>query len=172
MKSPLKWTALAGVVLIAAIATAVTTPAPLPWSATAGKPKVEPGSTTGCFLWSDKDTVTVMTTTQSKKGLRWNGRIEVRGATIVAPRGMKDEKRDGFSQPKPNVLEFSFDTHTNVDGVKFGLKPDPKATPSGDTPKPVLCAGVKLEGNVTPKLYYGAKPTAAPSNPVAFDLTR
>ena len=172
MKSLLCRGVLSVVVLASALAMAVATPtALLPWSAAAGRPAVEAGSTTGCFLWSEKDTVTVMTTTTEKNGLRWNGRIEVRGATIVAPRGLHDEKRDGFAQPKPNVLEFSFDTHTAMDGVRFTLRRDAK-TPSGDSATPTLCAGVKLGGNLTPRLFYGAKRIAAPSNPVAFDLTK
>lgn len=175
MKSLLRYRILSplALVLVVSAALAATVPSMLPWSAAKGRPAVKPGSTTGCFVWHDGATVTLLTTTRNPKGLRWTGRIELRGGSIVAPRGLRDEKRDGFRQPKPNVLEFSFDTHTNVDGVRFTLKRDPAKDPSGENaPKPFLCFGVRLEGEKTQRLFYGPKPTESKLNPMIFDLTQ
>lgn len=131
------------------------------WSQAEGKPSFQPGRSVGFYVWHEGNTVYVVTTSESDKGVRFGGKIIAQDGSIADVRGMKDEKVDKIKQPKPNEVAFHFVTHEGTDGVKFTLNGGQR-----------LRLALQQEGHKTEHIFYGARAIEAERDPVVFDLTR
>jgi hypothetical protein len=151
------------------------------WSRAEGRPNIPAGQATGFCVWHEGNDVFVTFTSQSAQGQRFSGTITVQDAEIVEPHGIKTEPRDGFRQPKPSTLEFRFDTHEQMDGVRFHLRltdnsssaPPPHGARSMPQGGPELLRfNLRLHGDATGKIFYGPHADEAKRDPVMFDLVR
>lgn len=138
----------------------------IPWSRAAGKPNIAPGRSVGYFIWHEGDTVYLASTSESDAGRAFAGRIQVSGGgRITGAKGIKDEKADHVRTPRPNVVEFRFDTHEHLDGVKFSLR-------GGK----YLTFALRLDGHKTEHIFLGPRAIEAEDagarGLVVFDLSK
>jgi hypothetical protein len=168
---------VAALALSTCVALADTTPAPTPpptttghphvapWHAAEGKPTIDTGKTAAAYVWHEGDVAYIKVTDDIVKGQIWGGRIEVNGGTITNATRINDEKDDRIKQPKPNVLEFRFDTHMGVDGVKFTIVKDPNTT----VKHPGIGFRIRVAKEPVQNLYYGKDATDGQS-PIYFNF--
>lgn len=170
MKTPsLKSPAFKSLILLALglLALAFAQPAfaaDVPWSATAGSPKIPVNKIVGFFIWHVKNEVYVTTANNVKKGDLFFGNLTVTGGNISGLTGTQLEKNDHLSKSGPSSVTFTFHTYTGHDGLHFKL--------TGGT---TLSFDVTENGFPAPTIvFYGSKktPYTSSADPIIFDLSK
>ncbi|MCC2671533.1 MAG: hypothetical protein K0Q72_4004 [Armatimonadetes bacterium] len=173
---PIRRAVATGLLLLAAGAATVTTPASrpavaapivIPWSQIEGsafplRNRLPPGF----YIHRRGNEVIVASHGINQTGLVFSGRVLLERGIITHPRAILHERpgnryQDVFQQQTPNILDFRHITAGHLDGVRFFVN-------GGRS----LDFDLRLQGRPTPRVFFGPRAAEVIGYPILCDLSR